>query len=241
MKKENMGVNGESYSVRIHLEERKTSRVSIGKTGIIIRIPSFLPREERFKEIIRLKAWARKKLEERPIKLKEQAKRYHDGDILRIGDEEYALKIDFKEKKNSSARIRGNSIYLIVSSALADDDQNKHMASLLSRCIASKRLPKLKEKIDELNAKHFNQNVNKIFFKHSRSRWGSCSETSNINISTRLLFAPDDVLTYVCIHELAHLIEQNHSDAFWALVRKAMPDHKEKEAWLKQNGDACRF
>ena len=63
----------------------------------------------------------------------------------------------------------------------------------------------------------------------------------NINISTRLLFAPDDVLEYVCIHELAHLIEHNHSQRFWMLVAQAMPDYTAKETWLKEKGDACRF
>jgi len=65
---------------------------------------------------------------------------------------------------------------------------------------------------------------NKIFFKNAKSRWGSCSEAGNINVSTRLLFAPDEVLESVCIHELAHLIERNHSEKFWALVEQAMPN-----------------
>jgi predicted metal-dependent hydrolase len=62
-----------------------------------------------------------------------------------------------------------------------------------------------------------------------------------LNFSSRLLFAPQDVQDYVIIHELAHLIELNHSDAFWQLVADAMPNYSEKENWLKENGAACRF
>ena len=51
----------------------------------------------------------------------------------------------------------------------------------------------------------------------------------------------DDILEYVCIHELAHLIEHNHSDRFWALVEKAMPNFREKINWLKENGHGCSF
>jgi len=51
----------------------------------------------------------------------------------------------------------------------------------------------------------------------------------------------DDVLDYICVHELAHLIEHNHSDRFWSLVERAMPDYKEKEKWLKENRDKCYF
>ena len=151
------------------------------------------------------------------------------------------LKIEFKDKKSSSAGISGNTIKFSVSSGLSKERQNRHISTLLSRCIAEKRLPDLKKKIDELNKKHFSKKINKIFFKHNKSNWGSCSKAGNINISTRLLFAPDDVLEYVCIHELAHLVEHNHSEEFWALVEKAMPDYKQQQRWLKENGDKCAF
>ncbi|MCJ7698525.1 MAG: M48 family metallopeptidase [Thermoplasmata archaeon] len=45
----------------------------------------------------------------------------------------------------------------------------------------------------------------------------------------------------MCIHELAHLIEHNHSERFWALVAKAMPDYKTKKKWLKEKGKNYRF
>ncbi|MBI2669489.1 M48 family metallopeptidase [Candidatus Woesearchaeota archaeon] len=94
---------------------------------------------------------------------------------------------------------------------------------------------------DELNAKHFHQKINKIFFKNIKSRWGSCSSNGNINISSGLLFAPDEVLESVCIHELAHLIEHNHSERFWTLVKTALPDYDERKKWLQENGQACSF
>lgn len=241
MKTESIEVDGIKYTVKIYYEDRNNTSVSIGKT-INIRIPLFFNREEKLKQLLKMKAWARKKLEENPEKFKPKPqKEYKDGDVLKVGDEEYLLRIDFKDKQSSSARITENNINLIISSNLSKELQNKHISTLLSRCIAGTRLPKLKEKINELNNKHFNQKINKIFFKHNKSNWGSCSKAGNINISTRLLLAPDDVLEYVCIHELAHLIKPNHSDRFWALVEKAMPDYKEKINWLDQNGNKCKF
>ena len=145
------------------------------------------------------------------------------------------------QNDKESARIIGKTIHLVISSKLSKNIQNKHASTLISRCVARKRLQKLKENVIELNNKHFNQKFNKIFFKHNKSNWGSCSEDGNINISTRLLFAPDDILEYVCIHELAHLIEHNHSDIFWKLVENAMPNYKEKINWLKENGHTCSF
>jgi hypothetical protein len=56
-----------------------------------------------------------------------------------------------------------------------------------------------------------------------------------------LLFAPQPVIDYVIIHELAHLLEFNHSDRFWEIVGKVMPDYEKKERWLKDNFHACDF
>ncbi len=242
MKTDELTVNGIKYLVKIHFENRKNSRVSIRKKAVNIRIPSFLSKEEKADQLNRMKSWARKKLLENPEKFKPEPQKEHKNeDILKIGNEEYSLKIKFEDKKSSSARLTGDTIQLAVSDNLSKEEKNNHISTLISRCVGSKRLPKLQVKIKELNKKHFNQNINKIFFKHNKSNWGSCSRAGNINISTRLLFAPDDVLEYVCIHELAHLLEHNHSKKFWTLVETAMPEYKEKKRWLKENGDICKF
>jgi hypothetical protein len=242
MKVEYLEVNGTEHLIKVHYENRNNATVSLGRTAINIRIPSFLNREEKFRQLIKMKIWARNKLMENPEKFKpEQQKIYSNGEILKVGNDEYSLRIDYKDKQSSSARIIGNIIQLYISNNIPKERQNKHVSTLLSRCVARKRLPKLQEKINQLNNLHFNQKLNKIFFKHNKSNWGSCSEAGNINISTRLLFAPDDILEYVCIHELTHLIDPNHSDSFWTLVEKAMPDYKEKVKWLKENGNICRF
>lgn len=242
MKTEIINVNGTNYVLEIHYENRNNTKVSIGKKAIYIRVPRCLNREEMFKQVMEMKSWAIKKIQENPERFKQEThNEYKNDDVLKIGDEEYKLSIIFENKQSSSAHITGNLIYLAISSNLSKERQSKHISGLLSRCIARKRLPRLKEKISELNNKHFNQKINKIFFKNTKSRWGSCSELGNINISTRLLFAPDDVLEYVCIHELAHLIEHNHSNNFWTLIEKAMPNYEEKEKWLKENSNKCYF
>jgi len=85
------------------------------------------------------------------------------------------------------------------------------------------------------------EEINKISIKYNHSNWGSCSSKRNLNFSSKLLFAPDDVIDYVIIHELAHLKEANHSPKFWAIVAKAMPSYKEKKKWLSVNGKNLDF
>ncbi|MCL2399945.1 MAG: M48 family metallopeptidase [Defluviitaleaceae bacterium] len=60
----------------------------------------------------------------------------------------------------------------------------------------------------------------------AKTRWGSCSSQKNINFSWRLIMADDDVIDYAVVHELAHIIQMNHSEKFWLTVENVLPDYK---------------
>ncbi|SEW29029.1 hypothetical protein SAMN04488515_2056 [Cognatiyoonia koreensis] len=76
-----------------------------------------------------------------------------------------------------------------------------------------------------------------ISLRDTRSRWGSCSSRGGLMYSWRLVMAPPAVLDYVAAHECAHLVEMNHSSAFWSVVAGLMPDYAQHRAWLRENGD----
>lgn len=67
----------------------------------------------------------------------------------------------------------------------------------------------------------------------AKTRWGSCSAKRSLNFSWRLIMAEDDVIDYVVVHELAHIVEMNHSERFWVVVEDALPDYRERKARLK--------
>jgi len=71
---------------------------------------------------------------------------------------------------------------------------------------------------------------------HALKRWGSCSSQKNLNFSWRLMMAPIEVINYVIVHELAHLLHLNHSATFWRQVEKMMPDYSVYRQWLKSYG-----
>lgn len=76
----------------------------------------------------------------------------------------------------------------------------------------------------------------KVLLKKLKSRWGSATYNNTINLNIHLLKAPLDVIEYVILHELSHLIERNHSPRFWKLVSENMEDYKTKRRWLRING-----
>ena len=88
------------------------------------------------------------------------------------------------------------------------------------------------------------RHYSRLVLRDTRSRWGSCSASGSLMFSWRLVMAPPEVLDYVAAHEAAHLIEMNHSPAFWAVVARLMPDYAARRTWLRREGQdlhAIRF
>ncbi len=70
----------------------------------------------------------------------------------------------------------------------------------------------------------------------NRYRWGSCTVNDNVNLNWRLIKAPMFVIDYVIVHELAHLIEANHTPRFWNVVKSQITQVDKARQWLKQHG-----
>jgi predicted metal-dependent hydrolase len=78
--------------------------------------------------------------------------------------------------------------------------------------------------------------IKRVTVRDQSSRWGSCSSTGALSYSWRLIFAPPHVLDYLAAHEVAHLVEMNHSPRFWRVVAKLHPDMKPAKIWLDAHG-----
>lgn len=67
--------------------------------------------------------------------------------------------------------------------------------------------------------------------------WGSCSGKNRLNFTWKLVMARPEEIDYVVVHELAHLVEHNHSARFWRLVESVLPDYRERRSKLKDLGE----
>ncbi len=61
----------------------------------------------------------------------------------------------------------------------------------------------------------------------AKTIWGSCNDKNGLNFSYRNMLLPEDVIDYEVVHELAHIIEKNHTDEFYAIIEKYLPNYKE--------------
>ena len=83
-----------------------------------------------------------------------------------------------------------------------------------------------------------NLNPEIVKVKEQKKRWGSCTSAKNIYINSRIAMANLEAIDYIIVHEFCHLVHMNHSKDFYNLVKEIIPNYKDSEKWLKENG--CR-
>ena len=104
------------------------------------------------------------------------------------------------------------------------------------RQLASRELP---PRVLELAAGQ-GLTVRRVTVRNQKSRWGSCSRRGTISLNWRLIQTPAFVSDYICLHELMHLRQMNHSPRFWREVERACPDYRTAKRWLKEHADLLR-
>lgn len=106
------------------------------------------------------------------------------------------------------------------------DDVKRWYSSQTSRIVAES-LTQIRRMNPELPS------YNKVTIKQQRSSWGSCSKNRNLNFNLLLASLPLELIEYVIIHELAHLVELNHSKEFWKIVEKIDPEFESHRKLLR--------
>ncbi len=100
------------------------------------------------------------------------------------------------------------------------------------------RQKKVAKKIIESRISYYSRKYNfkfgKISVRNQKTRWGSCSSKGNLSFNFRVVYLTRKQLDYIVVHELCHLKEFNHSDDFWKLVGKIVPDYKKIKKEIKK-------
>jgi len=222
---------------------RNGTRASVTSKALIIRLPVELTPVQREKQLGEMMSWARKTLKTKPeafthFRRVEAASQYE----FAIREATYQISVDSHGLRDHKI-LRSGPRDLEIRLNPEDPRVNggKIIPRLLAKFFGGVYLPEVSERVHELNTLHFRRPVRAVKMSDTYSRWGSCSHVGNINLATRLLLAPAEILDAVIIHELAHLVEQNHSSRFWAQVERALPNYKEYDEWLRLHGKTLLF
>jgi hypothetical protein len=131
--------------------------------------------------------------------------------------------------RDGSEKIRFEQRFLIP--AHLSDERRQVLRSWYMDRAKEKILPRARKFAVDLGVAFANARI-----VDNRYRWGSCTTRDNIRFNWRLIKAPMYVVDYVIIHELAHLLEANHTPRFWNIVRAQSPKMDKAKQWLLENG-----
>ena len=111
------------------------------------------------------------------------------------------------------------------------------IAQALARWYRAQALTHINARLAYFSAK-VGREPRRLRIAAQKTRWGSCSPRGTVSLNWRLLLAPSEILDYVIVHELCHLLQPNHSDRFWREVARVMPAHERHRRWLRDHGSS---
>lgn len=150
--------------------------------------------------------------------------------LLFLGRE---VPIEIIESKRKRAIALASAGKLIVKVPVGKNELAKKAIQQFYKKQAKRIIAQLAEK----NARKMNVSFSRISIRSQKTLWGSCSPRKVLSFNWRLIAAPQEIIKYIIVHELAHLLHRNHSKVFWKTVQKYCPDYKKHEKWLRKNSD----
>ncbi len=168
--------------------------------------------------------------------------------LVKIHDREIEYEIDYRNIKYPRLEFKTGKLLLVLPKNYKDErkliekykdwiykksliiEEAKKKAK--KRKIEERSEEELKNIIEELAkkfAKELKVNINKIYFKKLKSKWGSCSNKGNLSFNILLKYLPYDLIKYVVFHEIVHLKEKRHNKKFWEIISKKFKDYEQKE------------
>jgi len=207
---------------------RKTLGLTVERDGsVVVRAPHGTPAATIQEAIDQKKLWLYEKIgDERKYPLRPLQKEFVSGEAIPYLGRHYRLDI-----------VKDDLPGLVFQSRFMLSRGQQPQAAALFRewyiARANQHLPD--------RSRHFASalgvNFNRVLVSDLRVRWGSCTPKNNLNFNWRIMKAPPFVVDYVVIHELAHLLEPNHTPRFWNIVAVQTPRCELAKKWLRDNGN----
>lgn len=214
------------YTVRY--SDRKTVRITVERDrAIVVRAPRRVSPDEIKALLDRKSLWIYEKLNH-PQKYDPAAcihKRFVAGESILYLGSRYRLEI----AKDADAPLRFDGRFHLALNAREDAPK------LFKAWFKERAREIITPQVEEI-ARNLGVTYNRIMISDLKYRWGSCTPLNNLNFNWRIIRAPMPVVKYIVAHELAHLIELNHSPRFWNIVAVQAPHYRRAKEWLKENG-----
>ncbi|MBI2326011.1 M48 family metallopeptidase [Candidatus Collierbacteria bacterium] len=224
------------YKVIRNSRRRFSSSISVtADRGVIVSVPKWVSLGV-IEDMVRVKAdWIAKALARLGGVHQQSKKRFVDGEKHLYFGEEYPLTV-VPSTGIATARLafQNGSFEAKVPGHHTPIQQRKDLKEAMLRWYLDNGKRIITQKVNHFT-KLLGVSYNRIVLKKVSSIWGSCSRKNNLNFNRKLIMAPHEVVDYVVVHEVCHLVHHHHRKVFWDLVKSLEPNYKERILWLKKN------
>ena len=157
-------------------------------------------------------------------------RQYVSGETHRYLGRQYRLKVN----ESDSERVKLSRGYFFIN--LRDKNDTERVKSLLMEWYRQQTERVFRERLEACLTKlRFLQLAEpELEIRQMNTRWGSCTPEGKILLNLRLMQVPKEYIDYVVVHELCHLKEHNHSQRFYELLNRVMPDWQKKRQKLNE-------
>lgn len=229
----------------LHLQERisaqaRNIRIEVRPDGqVLLVIPKRVPKTAAYDFLRSREDWIRRKLVELQSRSAQAVTRpplrWDGSDTLPLRGVEQPLRVVLS--RIIKPRVRFDDEAIVVYSTASLLARPAILANLLRSELRKLARHEARLLLDE-EAARLGLDYRGPRIADQKSLWGSCTPDGLISLNWRLLMAPPEVLRYVVVHELCHRRHLDHSQRFWRLVEKQMPDHADWRGWLREHGAA---
>jgi predicted metal-dependent hydrolase len=210
---------GQEVDYRLFRARRRSIGMQIGLSGLTVRAPRWVSVREIEETLAARDAWILNSLAEWRARRRDVFPRaWKTGAPILFLGRELALAVLPARKKEIAADL----LNLTVLHPASDDE--RQIAAFVARWLREEAVRILTPHVTEFAARVTSE-VPTVKLSNARSEWGSCNQHGVIRLSWRLVQLPPDLARYIVAHEVAHLVELNHSRRFWSLVEMLFPGH----------------
>ncbi len=215
----------------------KRINLTIRQAEVIVSVPKGTKLEAVEQLLVAKSAWILKHLANYQEYLNQQKHANppgHPVKLLYLG-QSYPLSLVTAQSSQLKVELYPTGFLVTLPEGLPAEDQRAKLQVALVYWYKQQAKIILTAKLEQFATK-MQVKYNMLRIKEQSTRWGSCSSKHNINLNWRLIMAPDEVINYLIVHELAHLTFMNHAPEFWQLVAYYLPEYEYWKKWLKVHG-----
>ena len=226
-----LALEGGVLGYRLIRARRRTLGILVGDRGVEVRAPRWVGVGEVEKFLREKEKWIWQHLKDRCSK--KEAFQWNDGDSIALFGQPASLDIRrvASEPRERAVLMEENRLV----ARILTDDGPEQLRSLVQTWLREKMLLTGTERVNLYSAR-LGVPTPSVRLSNARTRWGSCSASGRVCLNWRLIHMPAHLIDYVVAHEIAHLLEMNHSARFWSILDRVYPNCRDARRELNLLG-----